>query len=86
MNRHFKDDFVHIFKLKMTITPYNIIIIIKWYNSWSNLILTHYGSVPLFIADMNNNENNYATYVKIYKICNEVNTKLDKSIWTCIFG
>ena len=85
MNRDFKAEFSQIYNSNVNMhNPHNIIAIIKWYNSWANLILAHYGSVPLFFADMHNCVQNNNTYLKIYDICNDVVFKLDKSKEGCI--
>ena len=78
MNREFRNQFCHVYSLKNINmeSPYYIIAVLSWYNSWAAFIDKNYGSFPLFVVDMNNFDQNYETYVKIYKICKEVNKKL----------
>jgi hypothetical protein len=78
MNREFRKQFNHIYSIKNLDmgNPYNMIAILSWYNSWASLIDTNYGSFPLFVADMNNYDENYSTFVKIYKICKVVSKNL----------
>ncbi len=85
MSRDFKNEFKRVYNTNIVMSnPTYIIAIIQWYNSWSNLISHHYGSFPLFVADMHNCAQNNDTYLKIYGICNEVVYQLDKSNETCI--